>query len=277
MEDKIEKMGMIDIGVESGIEMKGAGGLALSDNLIGRYFSQEGKNPFEFNIYGNPIEWVSEEVTVTDDQGKVIYTQPDVKKPKTWSSLALKVVASKYFWGNIKKGEREDSVKKIVSRVSKYVRRQASEQGYMSETQADILKDEVASICLNQLAVFNSPVWFNAGIQMYNKTAGGVSPWQWDSEGGKVISSRMDDDRPQCSACFILGMEDSMESIMEVQTAEVMLFKGGSGAGSNRSVLRSSKERLTGGGISSGPLSFMKGYDAYGGVIKSGGENKKGC
>lgn len=262
---------------EMTIEPKGSMGSAISvpPLKVERFFTKHGQSPFQFNIYGNPINWVSNDVSVTDDKGKIIYTQPEVKHPDTWSALALKVVASKYFWGKIEKNERENSVEQIIGRVSRFFERQAVKQGYLGEDQAKILRDEIAAITLNQMCVFNSPVWFNMGIQEYDNTAGGSAPWIWDEATKTVIPTPQIADRPQCSACFILGMEDNMESIMETQVAETMLFKGGSGAGSNRSALRSSKEKMTGGGQSSGPVSFMKGYDAYAGVIKSGGKTRR--
>lgn len=266
-------------------EGKGAG--ISGDTFIERHFSFEGKSPFQFGIDGRSINWISEDVSVTDDRGKVIYTQPNVQRPDFWSSLAIKVVASKYFWGDQLKGEREDSVEKLISRVSRFIGRQAFKQNYFNEKESNILRDEIASICLNQLCVFNSPVWFNAGIWEYDKEAGGIAPYKYDLEKGKVVRAQRGkdasgvvmhfepEDRPQCSACFIQGMEDNMESIMEVQVSEAMLFMAGSGTGSNRSPLRSSKEKLTGGGIASGPVSFMKGYDAYAGIIKSGGKTRR--
>lgn len=244
-------------------------------NLTDRYFTKLGRDPFKFNMHGNPINWVSENVAVNDDSGRVVFTQMNVRKPEFWSSLALKVVASKYFWGDQTKGEREDSVEKIIGRVSRFLSRQAIKQKYFSQEDANSLSDEVASICLNQMAVFNSPVWFNVGIQEYNSNAGGVSAYVWDSATDKIVSSQKTMDRPQCSACFIQSMDDTMDSIMAVQVAEANLFKAGSGTGTNRSTLRSSKEKLTGGGNSSGPLSFMKGYDAYAGAIKSGGKTRR--
>lgn len=265
-------MGNFDSNTSLSIESKKMEGTALS---LGRYFTQEGKNPFQFDPSGNKINWIEENVNVTDDRGKLIFTQPNVKRPDFWSSLAIKVVASKYFWGNQEKGEREDSVEKLVGRVARYFSRQAVKQGYFNEKNAEILKDEITAICLNQFASFNSPVWFNAGIQDYDKAAGGVAPHKWDNQAGKVIPSVKSDDRPQCSACFIQSVDDSMESIMALQFSEAMLFKAGSGTGTNRSNLRSSKERLTGGGRASGPVSFMKGYDAYAGVIKSGGKTRR--
>ncbi|MSS75120.1 vitamin B12-dependent ribonucleotide reductase [Candidatus Pacearchaeota archaeon] len=240
-----------------------------------RVLTVEGKNPFHFDIFGNPITWISDDVKLTDDMGKAVFTQPAVKRPDFWSALAIKVVANKYFWGDMLKGERENSVEQLIGRVARYIRRQAIKQGYFNETQAQVLHDEIIAICVNQLAVFNSPVWFNAGIQEYNAGAGGVSSWKWDAQSDTIMPTFKTDDRPQCSACFIQSIQDTMESIMEVQVAEANLFKAGSGTGTNRSPLRSSREKVTGGGKASGPLSFMKGYDAYAGVVKSGGKTRR--
>ncbi len=242
---------------------------------IERCFSYEKKNPFEFDINENKINWIKEDVNVSDDMGKIIFTQPNVLRPDSWSPLAIKIVASKYFWGDQAKGEREDSVEKLIGRVSRFIGRQALKQNYFDVYQTNILQDEIAAICLNQLGVFNSPVWFNAGIQEYDKNAGGVSAFIWDKSSNKIIKSEKTMDKPQCSACFIQGIEDNMDSIMGVQLAEANLFKAGSGTGTNRSPLRSSKEKLTGGGRASGPVSFMRGYDSYAGVIKSGGKTRR--
>jgi ribonucleoside-diphosphate reductase alpha chain len=242
---------------------------------INRFFTQDEKNPFEYDIYGNPINWVSENVSVTDDKGKIIFIQPNVKRPDFWSSLALKVVASKYFWGDQSKGEREDSIEKIISRVSRFITEQAVSQGYLDSKQSSILGDEIAAICLHQMASFNSPVWFNVGIHEYDRNAGGVSPYRWDSATNNVVLTSKKENKPQCSACFIQSVEDTMESILALQVSEANLFKSGSGTGTNRSTLRSSREKLTGGGKASGPVSFMKGYDAYASIIKSGGKTRR--
>jgi ribonucleoside-diphosphate reductase alpha chain len=242
---------------------------------ISRYFTQEHKSPFEFDLYGHPIKWIKQDVNITDDMGKVVFTQPGVEYPDFWSDLAIRVVASKYFWGNQEKGEREKSIRQLIGRVADYFKRQAVGQNYFDEKKAQILKEELAHIALHQLAAFNSPVWFNVGINKYDINAGGVSPLVYDIKLEKVVSSRKQDDKPQCSACFIQKAEDNMESIMKIQVAESYLFKSGSGTGSNRSNLRSSKEKLTGGGHASGPVSFIKGYDAYAGIIKSGGKTRR--
>ncbi|MDP1696047.1 MAG: vitamin B12-dependent ribonucleotide reductase [archaeon] len=253
------------------------GRLQLKNELrLNKYLSHEGKNPFEFDIYGNPLKWISEDVRVSDDMGKTIFTQPNVKRPDFWSTLAIKVVASKYFWGDQNKGERENSIEQLVGRVSRFIGRQALKQRYFDEIQSSILRDEMTAICLNQLGSFNSPVWFNAGTnQEYNPDAGGVSAYKWDFATNSVVQAKRTDDNPQCSACFIQKVEDHMESILAVQVSEANLFRAGSGTGTNRSTLRSSKERLTGGGRASGPVSFIKGYDAYAGIIKSGGKTRR--
>jgi len=247
----------------------------LGKILFERCFTQYGKNPFEFDIYGNPIKYAIEDVSITDNSGKTIFTQPKVKYPEFWSPLAIKVVAGKYFWGSQLKGERENSTDKLIGRVAKYFKRQALVQKYLSEEEAKILEDEIVAICLNQIALLNSPVWFNAGINLYDPNAGGISTFKYDLESGKIVKTKLTDDRPQCSACFIQSVKDDMDSIMALQTSEASIFKAGSGTGTNRSTLRSSKEFITGGGRASGPLSFIKGCDAYAGLIKSGGKTRR--
>ncbi|MBS3099333.1 vitamin B12-dependent ribonucleotide reductase [Candidatus Pacearchaeota archaeon] len=277
---------------ENGLEENKSRMIAVSNveipKLVKRFFTHENKSPFEFDIFGNSMKWISEEVKVTDDGGNVIFMQPDVKRPDFWSPLAVKVVASKYFWGDQKKGEREKSAEQLIGRVSRFFERQGVKQGYFDIEQSKILRDEIAAICLNQICVFNSPVWFNVGIWEYNKEAGGISAYVWDAKtdtimkaeqgievSGRKIRPNADLDRPQCSACFIQSIEDNIESILAVQVAEANLFKAGSGTGTNRSPLRSSRETLTGGGKPSGPVSFMKGYDSYAGIIKSGGKTRR--
>src|SRR3989344_2739788 len=127
--------------------------MSLPKMEMTRYFTFQGKNPFKFNIYGNPINWVSEEVKVTDDVGKIIFTQKNVERPDFWTPLAVKVVASKYFWGDFGRGIRESSVEQLIGRVSRFIERQAIKQNYFNEERAGILRDEFAAICLNQLAV----------------------------------------------------------------------------------------------------------------------------
>src|SRR3989344_5645468 len=159
----------------------------VSDFKINRFFSYEGKKTDEFDVNGEKINWISEDVNVSDDRGKVIFTQPNVKRPDFWSPLAIKVVAGRYFWGDQKKNERESSIAQLTGRVSRFIGRQALKQGYFNEKQANVLKDEINALTLNQVCAFNSPVWFNCGIQEYDKNAGGVSAYKWDSKSDSII------------------------------------------------------------------------------------------
>ncbi len=207
-----------------------------------RYFTREGLHPFE------EIEWESRDAVITNEKGQAVFEQKGVEVPKFWSMLATNVVVSKYFRGPLGTPERERSVKQLVTRVAKTISDWARKQNYFdSEQDAIIFEDELTHLLVYQKMAFNSPVWFNVGIEKH----------------------------PQCSACFINSVEDSMSSILDLAKTEGMLFKGGSGTGTNFSTIRSSREKLAGGGDASGPVSFMKGYDAFAGVIKSGGKTRR--
>ncbi len=207
-----------------------------------RYFTQKGKHPFD------EIEWECRTATISNEKGEIIFEQQDVEVPKFWSVTATNVVASKYFSGKLGTPGRERSVKQLVERVARTITKWGIKDNYFdNEEDADIFYSELVYLLVNQYLSFNSPVWFNCGIE----------------------------ERPQCSACFINSVKDTMESILDLAKTEGMLFKWGSGTGTNLSVLRSSKESLSGGGTASGPVSFMKGYDAFAGVIKSGGKTRR--
>jgi len=209
---------------------------------FGRYFTREGISPYD------TVEWEYRTAAITSESGEVIFEQKNVEVPKSWSMTATNIVASKYFHGKRGTPERESSVRQLVGRVASTITEWGSEGGYFaSEHIAAIFHDELVHLLLNQMMAFNSPVWFNCGIEP----------------------------NPQCSACFINSVEDTMSSILELAKTEGMLFKWGSGTGSNLSPIRSSKEQLSGGGIASGPVSFMKGFDAFAGVIKSGGKTRR--
>ena len=209
---------------------------------FGRYFTREGISPYD------TVEWEYRTAAITSESGEVIFEQKNVEVPKSWSMTATNIVASKYFHGKRGTPERESSVRQLVGRVASTITEWGSEGGYFaSEHIAAIFHDELVHLLLNQMMAFNSPVWFNCGIEP----------------------------NPQCSACFINSVEDTMSSILELARTEGMLFKWGSGTGSNLSPIRSSKEQLSGGGIASGPVSFMKGFDAFAGVIKSGGKTRR--
>ncbi|HMQ10015.1 MAG TPA: vitamin B12-dependent ribonucleotide reductase [Oligoflexia bacterium] len=207
-----------------------------------RYFTQEGVHPFD------AIEWETREALIANEKGEVVFSQKNVEVPKFWSMLATNVVVSKYFRGTLNTPSRETSVKQLISRVAKTMAAWAKKQNYFASTQeAEIFEDELTHLLVHQKMAFNSPVWFNVGVE----------------------------EHPQCSACFINSVDDSMASILDLAKTEGMLFKGGSGTGTNFSSIRSSKEGLAGGGEASGPVSFMKGYDAFAGVIKSGGKTRR--
>ena len=207
-----------------------------------RYFTRPGVAPFD------EVQWETREAVITNEKGEIVFEQHDVEIPTTWSQVATNVVVSKYFRGVIGTPEREHSVKQLIGRVVRTIHGWANKQGYFATPEAsEVFRDELTHLLVHQKAAFNSPVWFNAGIEP----------------------------RPQLSACFINKVEDRMESILTLAKTEGMLFKYGSGTGSNLSPLRSSRELLAGGGTASGPVSFMKGFDAFAGVIKSGGKTRR--
>ncbi len=208
-----------------------------------RYFTTDGVHPFD------QIEWERRDAVIPNyKEGGYAFEQRDVEFPVSWSQNATNIVAQKYFRGTPGTPERESSVRQLVGRVVDTITHWGRRGGYFASDQdAQVFAEELSHLLVNQKAAFNSPVWFNVGVEP----------------------------RPQCSACFINSVQDSMSSIMDLAKTEAMLFKFGSGAGSNLSPIRSSKERMTGGGVASGPVSFMKGYDSFAGVIKSGGKTRR--
>lgn len=218
----------------------------LSDQKDGlkfqRYFTKPGVHPFD------EIEWELRTAIISNEKGEKIFEQKDVEIPRSWSMTATNVVVSKYFHGTLGTPDREHSVRQLVDRVAKTIYTWGVENEYFaSQEDAEIFYQELLYLLVNQYMSFNSPVWFNVG----------------------------NEEHPQCSACFINSVQDSMDSILNLAKTEGMLFKWGSGTGSNLSTLRSSREHLAGGGTASGPVSFMKGYDAFAGVIKSGGKTRR--
>ncbi|MBW2120489.1 MAG: vitamin B12-dependent ribonucleotide reductase [Deltaproteobacteria bacterium] len=210
--------------------------------IVRRYFTKKGVSPFD------TLEWERRSAAITNEKGEKVFEQRDLEFPSSWSQMAVNVVASKYFRGILGTSERESSLRQLIGRVVETITRWGASQGYFtSGDDRDAFQDELSHLLLYQMASFNSPVWFNCGIE----------------------------EKPQCSACFINSVQDSMASILELAKVEGMLFKHGSGTGTNLSFLRSSREHLSGGGTASGPVSFMKGYDAFAGVIKSGGKTRR--
>ena len=237
---------------------------------INRFFSKKNVSPFD------QVEWETRQANINDDKGNVIFEQKNVEVPKGWSQLATKIVVSKYFYGEANTKEREYSVRQLVERVAGTIAQRGLKDGYFADkATADIYYNELAYLCVNQYGAFNSPVWFNVGIKEAYGVGGSAHNFRWDSEKGKAVEGEDTYSYPQASACFIQSVEDTMEDIMRLATSEAMLFKHGSGTGTDLSTLRSSREKLSGGGIPSGPLSFMRVFDQIAGVIKSGGKTRR--
>ena len=243
-----------------------------------RFFSQEGVSPFD------EIEWERRTAEITDDSGKVIFRQEDVEVPKSWSALATKIAVSKYFYGDIangtdpRKGGRESSVRQLVHRVTRTIADWGLRDGYFSEDgSAEVFYNDLSWLCLNQHGAFNSPVWFNVGLyHQYGIGKGcGQGNYFFNRDAGEAERAPTQYEYPQASACFIQSVDDTMEDIMRLATSEAMLFKYGSGTGSDLSTLRSTREKLSGGGRPSGPLSFLKVYDQVANVVKSGGKTRR--
>src|SRR6267143_4814494 len=243
-----------------------------------RVFSNAAIAPFD------QVEWERRIAEITDDSGKVIFKQEDIEVPKSWSALATKIAGSKYFYGDIAngtdpyKGGRERSVRQLIHRVTRTIADWGLADGYFADAEtAEIFYDELTWICVNQHAAFNSPVWFNVGL--YHEYGvgkhAGAGNYFYNRANGKAERAGSQYEYPQGSACFIQSVDDTMEDIMRLATSEAMLFKYGSGTGSDLSSLRSTREKLSGGGKPSGPLSFLKVYDQVANVVKSGGKTRR--
>ncbi|HEY3761876.1 MAG TPA: vitamin B12-dependent ribonucleotide reductase [Verrucomicrobiae bacterium] len=238
---------------------------------IERVFSDAKVKPFD------QIEWDKRTAEITDDAGKVIFKQENVEVPKSWSVLATKVVVSKYFYGEQNTSERETSVRQLIHRIARTMADWGVADGYFSAEDGEVFYEELAWLCVNQYGAFNSPVWFNVGL-FHEYGVGkksGKGNWFYNRKTGAAERAETQYEYPQGSACFIQSVEDNMEDIMRLASSEAMLFKYGSGTGTDLSPLRSSKEKLSGGGRPSGPMSFLKVYDQVANVVKSGGKTRR--
>jgi ribonucleoside-diphosphate reductase alpha chain len=238
---------------------------------VERVFSDAKVKPFD------QIEWDRRTAEITDDANKVIFKQENVEVPKSWSQLATKVVVSKYFYGEQNTSERETSVRQLIHRISRTIADWGIADGYFSKEDGEIFYDELTWLCVNQFGAFNSPVWFNVGL-FHEYGVGkksGKGNWFYNRKTGEAERATSQYEYPQGSACFIQSVEDNMEDIMRLASSEAMLFKYGSGTGTDLSPLRSSKEKLSGGGRPSGPMSFLKVYDQVANVVKSGGKTRR--
>jgi len=234
-----------------------------------RRFSKNGVSPYD------ELQWERRTASITDTKGNTIFEQKDVEVPVDWSMTATNIVASKYLHGQLGTPERETGVRQLVGRVVETIRDWGIRGGYFATIEdAGIFHDELAHMLVTQKVAFNSPVWFNVGCDRLEPESDGQN-WHWDAATGGVKYSATGYKNPQCSACFINSVEDSLDSILTLAKTEGMLFKWGSGTGTNLSTIRGSRELLSGGGEASGPLSFMRGFDAFAGVIKSGGKTRR--
>jgi ribonucleoside-diphosphate reductase alpha chain len=238
---------------------------------VPRTFSSAKTKPFD------EIEWDKRTAEITDDSGKSIFKQENVEVPKSWSQLATKVVCSKYFYGDPAKPEREKSVRQLIHRVTRTIADWGVKDGYFSKEDGETFYDELTWLCVNQYGAFNSPVWFNVGLhhQYHVGKASDKGNWYFNHRKGEAERANTQYEYPQGSACFIQSVDDNMESIMKLAYSEAMLFKFGSGTGTDLSPIRSSKEKLSGGGRPSGPMSFLKVYDQVANVVKSGGKTRR--
>src|SRR6266498_524947 len=236
---------------------------------IRRFFTKAGVSPYD------EVEWEKRLAQITDSKGGIIFEQKDVEVPKDWSMTATNIVASKYLHGEVGTPQRETGVRQLVGRVAETIRNWGLSQGYFrSPDDGATFHDELVHLLIRQYAAFNSPVWFNVGCDRIEPNSDGRN-WHWNATTQNVEFGITGYTKPQCSACFINSVHDSLDSILTLAKTEGMLFKWGSGTGTNLSTLRSSTENLSGGGTASGPLSFMKGFDALAGVIKSGGKTRR--
>jgi ribonucleoside-diphosphate reductase alpha chain len=227
-------------------------------------------DPFE------TLPWDLRVAAIKGESGEVLFEQPDCEVPAHWSQLAVNVVCSKYFYGEVGSPQREKSVRQLIHRVSRTIADWGIHDGYFaSPEEGETFYRELTWLCLHQHGAFNSPVWFNVGLYHQYGVKGAQCNWHWDAEAALVKQPENPYEYPQGSACFIQSVDDNMEDIMELARSEAMLFKFGSGTGTDLSTLRSHRERLSGGGRPSGPLSFMRVYDQIAAVVKSGGKTRR--
>ncbi len=232
--------------------------------------------PAELTDPFDSVEWDLRTAAIKGEGGEVLFEQNDCEVPASWSQLATNVVANKYFYGEVGTSERETGVRQLIHRVCRTISDWGIEDGYFaSADDGQRFYRELSWLCLHQHASFNSPVWFNVGLYQQYGVKGAMCNWCWNAEAGRAAQPKNPYEHPQASACFIQSVQDNMEDIMELARSEAMLFKFGSGTGTDLSTLRSHREKLSGGGKPSGPLSFMRVYDQIAAVVKSGGKTRR--
>ena len=276
----IVSQGLGEIPVEGGVENRdnghngnGRSGLEQTTGKALEFASEfcpADTDPF------STVEWELRTASIKDENGGVLFEQTDCEIPADWSPLATNVVVSKYFYGEPGTSERETSVRQLIHRVSRTITDWGKAGGYFaSEEDGERFYRELSWLCLHQHGAFNSPVWFNVGLYHQYGVGGSRGNYRFDTETKSIRRPETSYEFPQASACFIQSVEDNMEDIMRLATSEAMLFKFGSGTGTDLSTIRSSREKLSGGGTPSGPLSFMRVYDQIAAVVKSGGKTRR--
>src|ERR1039458_1359410 len=249
---------------QTGASARRTAGLSFS-----RHFTRPGISPFD------EITWELRDAIIQDYKGRTIFEQKNVEVPADWSMTATNIVASKYLHGQIGTPERESGVRALIGRVAESIRDWGIAGGnFATPADAATFYAELSHLLLNQKVAFKSPGWLNVGCDRLEPNSDAQN-WHWNPATGQVELSVTGYSKPQCSACFINSVNDSLDSILTLAKTEGMLFKWGSGAGSNLSSIRGSMETLSGGGTASGPLSFMRGFDAFAGVIKRGGKTRR--
>ncbi|EMI21935.1 vitamin B12-dependent ribonucleotide reductase [Rhodopirellula maiorica SM1] len=256
-----------------GKKLRSRGGADVSDGLkIDSVFCpDDGETPFA------TTRWELRSATIKDESGSALFEQNDCEIPASWTQLATNVVVSKYFYGDPKNpGERERSVRQLIHRVTRTITDWGLEDGYFdSPEDGERFYRDLTWLCLHQHGAFNSPVWFNVGLHAQYNVVGSKCNWHWNEAEQDTAQPENPYEYPQGSACFIQSVDDNMEDIMRLACSEAMLFKFGSGTGTDLSTIRSQREKLSGGGTPSGPLSFMRVYDSIAGVVKSGGKTRR--
>ncbi|MEM6468086.1 MAG: vitamin B12-dependent ribonucleotide reductase [Planctomycetota bacterium] len=246
---------------------EGRGGLKVSPTFC----------PADENSPFDTTQWEIRSAAIKDESGNALFEQNNCEVPADWSQLATNVVVSKYFYGDPNNPEeRERSVRQLIHRVTRTIADWGLADGYFdSPEDGENFYRDLTWLCLHQHGAFNSPVWFNVGLHHQYGVTGAKCNWAWDRTAGETFQPENPYEFPQGSACFIQSVDDNMEDIMRLACAEAMLFKFGSGTGTDLSTIRSSREGLSGGGTPSGPLSFMRVYDSIAGVVKSGGKTRR--
>ncbi|EAQ82520.1 ribonucleotide reductase [Blastopirellula marina DSM 3645] len=231
--------------------------------------------PADVDTPYSAFTWSRRDAVIQTAHGEVLFEQQDVEFPEHWSQTAVNIVASKYFFGEQGTAARENSLRQLVDRVVRTIADWGVADGYLTPEGGEVFYRDLVWLCLDQAAAFNSPVWFNVGLNQAYGVTGDRAVWRWNPAAMQATCDADAYAYPQASACFIQGVQDDMQSIMSLAAAEAMLFKYGSGSGTDLSTLRSRHEVLSGGGKPSGPLSFMRVYDQVAGVVKSGGKTRR--